>query len=350
MPINKNALLRYQVLDECFRNSGREYWINDLIDECERVLEEHYGYEEDPKTGKLKHKITISRRQILKDIDFMESEAGYKMDIQRKIKNRRAYFYYEDRTQSINNKKMTQEEANQIRDLIFTFNRFKNIEGYEWLNTTAAQLTEEFKLEKGNEGGIAFQSNPSLKGEKYISVLHRAIQHHKPLKVEYKTFSGGKLYSLQLSPYFLKQYNNRWFLFAQSDKYQSLTNIALDTIENIEGLSSDLFIPNTSYNFDTYFDEILGVTIPDDKKIEEIVLNISSDRWRYIKNKPFHSSQEVITEDPDTGTAQIKLKLMINHELITKIFEQAHGLEVVRPIRLRDSIIERAEKMLGLNK
>ena len=32
MPVDKQVLLRYQVLNECFRNRYREYTIDDLVD------------------------------------------------------------------------------------------------------------------------------------------------------------------------------------------------------------------------------------------------------------------------------------------------------------------------------
>jgi hypothetical protein len=38
MAINKNALIRYQVLDRCFRNPGRMYFWQDLLEECNQAL------------------------------------------------------------------------------------------------------------------------------------------------------------------------------------------------------------------------------------------------------------------------------------------------------------------------
>ncbi len=37
MPVDKQVLLRYQVLNKCFRNRYREYTIDDLVDECNFV-------------------------------------------------------------------------------------------------------------------------------------------------------------------------------------------------------------------------------------------------------------------------------------------------------------------------
>ena len=38
MPVDKQVLIRYQVLNNCFRNPFREYTIDDLVDECNKAL------------------------------------------------------------------------------------------------------------------------------------------------------------------------------------------------------------------------------------------------------------------------------------------------------------------------
>ncbi len=47
MPVDKQVLLRYQVLNDCFRNPYREYDIDDLVDACS-VHREH-GIEKNQK-------------------------------------------------------------------------------------------------------------------------------------------------------------------------------------------------------------------------------------------------------------------------------------------------------------
>ena len=38
MPVDKQVLLRYQVLNRCFRNRFREFTIDDLVEECNKAL------------------------------------------------------------------------------------------------------------------------------------------------------------------------------------------------------------------------------------------------------------------------------------------------------------------------
>lgn len=43
MPINKNAMIRYQALDRCLQNRQKRFYINDLIEACNRALAEVNG-------------------------------------------------------------------------------------------------------------------------------------------------------------------------------------------------------------------------------------------------------------------------------------------------------------------
>ena len=62
MATNKHAIIRYQTLDKCFRNPGRKYFIEDLVEACSIAIYEFSG-----------NNNGIKRRQVLEDIKFMES-------------------------------------------------------------------------------------------------------------------------------------------------------------------------------------------------------------------------------------------------------------------------------------
>jgi hypothetical protein len=91
MATNKNAFIRYKILDNCFRNSGRRYFIEDLIEACDRTL-----LEIDPKSK------GISRRQLFDDIAFMESGEGWSIELERLRDGKKVYYRYVDMNFSIN--------------------------------------------------------------------------------------------------------------------------------------------------------------------------------------------------------------------------------------------------------
>jgi hypothetical protein len=63
MATNKHAVIRYQTLDKCFRNPGRKYFIEDLINACNDALFQSYGMT-----------VRIKRRQLFEDIRFKKSD------------------------------------------------------------------------------------------------------------------------------------------------------------------------------------------------------------------------------------------------------------------------------------
>lgn len=72
MPTNKNASIRYQTLDKCFRDFSHRYYIEDLIAKCDEALQSYNGIG------------GVSRRQIFDDIKYMESEAGWSIPLERR--------------------------------------------------------------------------------------------------------------------------------------------------------------------------------------------------------------------------------------------------------------------------
>lgn len=129
MATNKNALIRYKVLDNCFRNPGRRYFINDLIAECESVL-----LEIDPNSN------GISRRQIFEDISFMESKEGWSIELNKLRDGKKVYYRYVDMSFSINNMPLNEIEINQLKAALDILTQFKGMPQFEWINELVPKL------------------------------------------------------------------------------------------------------------------------------------------------------------------------------------------------------------------
>ena len=192
---------------------------------------------------------------------------------------------------------------------------------------------------------IEYENNTDLKGRHFIKNIYEAIVNKVVLKIIYKPY-GKDEQKFSLSPYYLKQYNNRWFLFGKDSKFSSITNLPLDRIQSIEH-SVDQF-EKSPVDFEGkkeygYFDDIVGVTIPKDSKIEEIVLRVNKAIWPYIESKPFPSQQNKVEKDGDDFI--VKLKLIPNNELESKILEWGEYIEVIKPDFLRNKLRDRTKKL-----
>jgi predicted DNA-binding transcriptional regulator YafY len=145
-----------------------------------------------------------------------------------------------------------------------------------------------------------------------------------------------------LHPYFLKQYNNRWYVFGKNDVSQFVMNLALDRITTIQE-SKKKFIPNKSIDFNEYFEDIVGVTLSNEGVVQNIVLKVSNLLFPYIQTKPIHGSQKV--KEQGASYTVISLDLIPNYELESLILSYGEGVEILKPKSFRDKIKKRIELM-----
>ena len=336
MPVNKHALIRYHALDKCFSNFAKRYYIEDLIQACNDALYDHTGNERysDPLHP------GISRRQVLVDIDFMESKAGWEALIERIKDGRRVYYRYEVPEYTINNQPITDEEMSKLRETMLMLSRFKGMPQFEWMESLLTNLEDKFHLQGFSDSVISMDGNEYAAGIEHLSPLFNAIVNKTPLLIEYKTFDG-KEFKWEIHPYHIKQYNNRWFLIGlNNDEYHNISTVALDRIVNFEQLHRP-FIENTIIeDFDDYFYDIVGVSFPPDAKVEKVVLKFSAHRFPYIQAKPIHGSQRTLSENDGT----IQLNIIPNRELESIILSFGDDVEVLLPSSLRNAIATKIKK------
>jgi len=326
MSVNKNALIRYQVLDRCFRNTGRLYFWEDLLEECNKAL-----FEFDSKNEGIK------RRQLFDDMRFMESEQGWSVPLARVRKGRRVYYRYENLDFSINNQPLNDSEAEQIKSALQILSRFSGSPQFEWVNELIPRLESKFGLIERKKEVIKFESNVDLKGLNHLTPLFNAIINERVLSVKYKDFKSSEAYEVTFHPYYLKQYNNRWFAFGLNPyKGAPNWNLALDRILEIS--ETNLEYEASQTDWEEYFYDLVGVSRPMGLEPQEIILKFSPEVSPYVITKPIHPSQK--SKNGPTGL-EVRIKVIPNFELQKLILSYGEQVEVISPTDLRECISNR---------
>ncbi|WP_417371222.1 helix-turn-helix transcriptional regulator [Gelidibacter japonicus] len=332
MSITKNALIRYHTLDRCFANPGRRYSVEDLLEECNNALK---GL--DVKSEGIK------KRQLYDDIRFMQSEQGWSIDLEKSKSGRNVFYRYADSSFSIKNQPVNEMEANQLKSAIQVLSRFKGMPQFSWIEELIPKLDQSFSLSSSPDNIISFDTNEYLRGIEFLSELFNAIVYKKTLRISYKSFKTNEPVEIIFHPYHLKQYNRRWFLFGKNSEYDNITNLALDRIQSIEE-SSDKYIENTDINFDEYFEDIIGVTLPTDKEVQKIELLAKESLAPYIITKPIHESQSPLKEYEEGF--KFFIKVIPNRELESVILGFGEDLKVVAPEEFKIKIANRIRENL----
>ena len=333
MPTNKNAQLRYQVLDRCFSDFHHQYDINNLLDKVNEALYDLYG-------------TAVSLRQIRDDIKYMRDRVTFNAPIKAyQYDGKKCYYRYEDRAFSIFNNELSTEEITTLRSTIDMLGRFRGVPSNAWLEEVISNLEYRFGVKANNENVVSFDQNELLKGLEFLGELIDSAMNHQPLSLLYRTFAGKERQAI-IHPYHVKQFNNRWFLIGLQEGIHGtyITNKALDRIVKFSKANVP-FIPNDSINFNEYFNDIIGVTIPSEHpNVEKVILKFDSERFPYVVNKPIHPSQIIL----DDEKCIIQLSIRPNKELEARIFSYGNQIEVISPGWLREEISNKYKEIIQI--
>lgn len=326
MPGNNNALFRYQILDRCFSDFKKIYDFDTLKDEVNNNQDDGY----------------ISDRQLRNDLKAIRKmlPEGIYLDAT-PYDGKKCYYRYTEQNFSLYKNQLSTDDVKIISSTIDALRRYRGLPNFAWLEEVISNLEYRFGIKSNSENVVAFEQNERLVGLNHLSKVIDAAVNHTPLIIYYKTYRGKEVKST-FHPYHVKQYNNRWFLFGYEEESGKIANKALDRIQLI--LPADItFKPNKDIDFAHFFDDIVGVSIPnEDVEKETIVLRFSEARFPYVTSKPLHPSQKVVKDMENTISIQVKP----TRELNQLVFSFIPDVEVLSPEWYREEIKVKIEENL----
>jgi predicted DNA-binding transcriptional regulator YafY len=336
MAVTKNPLIRYKILDACFRNPYKKFSKEILLETLNEKLMELFDDESH----------CIKLRQMQDDIAFMKSAEGWSIELAEEFESKKRIFRYEDLNFSINNAPLNEIELNEFQSAVQILSQFEGMPQFEGIQEIIAKLKFDLKANDNKQPFIGFDTNQDLKGMEHFSLLYNATQKQLPIQITYQDFKVEKPYTFIFHPYYLKQYNNRWFLFGLHEETMKPDwNVAIDRIISI-GTRNAKFIPNTTIDWQDYFSDMIGVSKPIDGILEEIILHFNQLTGKYMENKPIHETQKHKWLNEET--LEVKIKVIPNYELERLILSYGDSIKLVEPQYLKEIIKNRIENNVKL--
>lgn len=321
----KNGAFREIIIDRCLQ-SRRGYSTQEIFDKCNIALE---------RRGEL----PINALNTIRN-DILSIENRWNVVVEQLRSGREIRYRYEDPHFSIFNSPLNEDEIVQLTQSVSLLRRFEGMPGFEWVEEMSAHL--QTTVSSSSEPVIGFDENSELKGMSFFTPLFKTITSQKAFKIKYHSYKNDKVIESVIHPYYLKEYNQRWFLFALNDEFKKLSTFALDRIEAIERTNIK-YIPNTKIDFANYFDNVVGVSVNPNEEIQTIKIWVDKEQLPYTLSKPIHKSQ-VVTEEQDDGSAIISIKVIPNYELIQLLLSFGERVKVLSPESLRGEILGRIKK------
>lgn len=142
----------------------------------------------------------------------MRSAEGWGAPIEVYKTGGKSSYRYGEEDFSIYKQPLNQVERDQLKATIATFSRIQGLPEFNWIPELSAKLEQSMVLEKNKPEIIGFDNNEYLRGVDYLGKLFHFILNSQPLCIRYHPFTSPESREYIIHPYYLKQYNNRWFL------------------------------------------------------------------------------------------------------------------------------------------
>ena len=325
MPKTKSAELRIKLIDECLSDRKRKYSTAKIFERCnEELLKRDF--------------VPITAMNSIRD-DMDQIQRIYPgADIESYREGRNIYYRYADPEFSIFKTPMKPDEIIQLTQTLRLLRRFKGLPQFDWVDEISERLGASLKLDETTDEIVGFDENLDLEGMDNFTPLFNAIVDKQPLKLTYQSFKQNREETIIVHPYYLKQYNKRWFLIAWNDEKDFMANYAFDRIKGIEDANVPFKL--TDVNFFDYFDEMIGVSKDTRTEPQTVKLWVSAAQWPYIKTKPLHGATQRLVSLDEKG-AVITIEVYLNYELEQQILSFGEKVKVLEPVELKERIKER---------
>ncbi len=327
MPTNLHALVRYRTIDECLSKRNRHWTWEDLAEACADKIYEYEGIDAIP-----------SRRTIMYDIKAMrDGKLGYFAPIVYDRANRS--YSYEDPDFSIQKFPLGKDDLFELQYALSILKNFRGFQNTSGIENIITKLEHTVTLQESSDREIIhFDHSLNEPGQKWLHELYDYIQQESVIEITYQPFHLDQAYQRTISPYLLKEYDNRWFLVCYDHNRSGIRNFALDRLLGVQKVAVRY---HKMEDFDPrhYFEHIIGITLPKGKKTEHVVFKVSADDAKYIITKPIHSSQVTLQETETHAIFQIEV--IPNFELESVLLSFGEKMEVLQPESLRAKISDR---------
>ena len=327
----KNAIIRYRIIDKMLRNKYKPFPSKqDMREACEEAL---YG----ATSGD-----NICDSTIEKDLFAMKMEH----DAPIKYSKREGGYFYENPDFSINDIPLSEDELSSIKFAVNTLQQFREVPFFQQFGSAIDKIVDRVSI-GGNPQDedvnrfVQFESAVSVGGNEFLPLILEAIRGKKKVWFTYASFVKGIEKPRKVSPLFLKEYRNRWYLISFDTSKKDIITYALDRMKDPMVLEDEAELP-IDFNPEAYFQDTIGITTYKGKT-EKIVLKTNSVAAKYIASQPLHQSQKLLSEDKDNSV--FELNILISEELIRTVLGYAGEIEVLQPESLREILSERIHQM-----
>lgn len=190
---------------------------------------------------------------------------------------------------------------------------------------------------------IQFEKIPE--GREYLHPIVSAMKSNTELEMTYLTYWREDEYTTFLQPYFLKVFNQRWYVIGKTARHpEELRVYALDRIKSLSPTETRFKIPK-AFSQEEHYRNFFGV-FHTQAELEKVLLKATDNQQRFLRSLPLHSSQIEVETHEEYSLFEYRIVPTLDFQ--QEIFSKGPTVEVLEPQWLRDEMRRKIKCMADI--
>lgn len=208
-----------------------------------------------------------------------------------------------------------------------------NTEGLtDWLLNSAA-MSNVLSSVADVSDRIFLEDVPSAR--LYLGQVIDALRDNLPIRFTYRPYTRSlPTPGVELEPYFLKIFRQRWYVTGYNCKDRQIKTYALDRMADVV-TGSTPFAPDPSFDPSAYVADTFGIVFSQGEA-REVALRVDPRQAKYLRALPLHPSQREAVHD---HYSIFYLRLRLTPDFVQELLSLGPRVTVISPPELRAMVI-----------
>lgn len=183
-------------------------------------------------------------------------------------------------------------------------------------------------------------------GIENVQIILEAIDKQKGIECDYYSFDRATKKQQLLIPYFLKTWEQRWYLAAEpNNHHHGISIFALERMDGIR-LTEQKMLPNNDVTADEYWEGSFGVNHSDNQVPQRIIIKVYGSQANYVRALPIHESQKELERTDEYTIFEYHIVPCFN--LYQQLLWHREKLEIIEPIEMREEMTKVVKEICNL--
>ncbi len=173
-------------------------------------------------------------------------------------------------------------------------------------------------------------------GQDFLKPIIDAMKENRVLNITYHSYWKDEDTTLDVQPFCVKLFKQRWYMVAKPDYENSKSYIfSLDRIRKLHTTDETFKMPK-NWSAEKYFKDSYGMIVDTNVKPQFVKLKVNASQANYIRDLKLHDSQEEIERNEEYSIFRYWLRPQF--DFIQELLWNGGDVEVLEPIELRKEI------------